>query len=568
MSANLDGKLARQMIEMLQRDGAGSPGAAAMIGLLEKVATPPAGARVTDLSTQAYGLVARIGQAVRYVVQNVTPSTWFGPGQPIAAQADKPEQGTKGRVFDYATGINLSTQPRSEQWAGGVSFPVLRALADSFDLLRLVIETRKDQIASISWEVIPEDGDAEEDKYQEQIEKVTAFFKRPTPKHTWLEWIRLVVEDDLVLGSVALYPWKTRGGDLYALYPVDASMFKLVVDAYGMTPEPPSPAYQQNLKGLPVVDLAADELEYWIRNPRTWKLYGYSPVEQVIITVNIAMRRQAFLLEYYTEGNIPDAIIGVPDTWSPDQIKEFQDWWDSILSGNTAVRRKIRFMPETKGVLLPKDAKEILTDNTDEWLARIICFAFSIAPTALVKMVNRASSQQIAEAAREEGLLPVLNWYAERFTRIANEQLGCPGVKFAWKIQEEIDPAAAATIRKSDVSVGIVSVDEAREDLGLPPIGVGNVVITMSGPVPLKEGVDDAIDKIKNPPKPGEPGGPPLLAGPGVAQDAPPSGKGAPAGAKSGTGPADKVEVHVHNAQPDILINVDVRDELAKRKVA
>jgi len=44
------------------------------------------------------------------------------------------------------------------------------------------------------------------------------------------------------------------------------------------------------------------------------------------MTVNIALRRQLWQLDYYSEGSIPDALIGVPAGWTPDQIKQFQDY--------------------------------------------------------------------------------------------------------------------------------------------------------------------------------------------------------------------------------------------------
>ena len=33
---------------------------------------------------------------------------------------------------------------------------------------------------------------------------------------------------------------------------------------------------------------------------------------------------QLWQLDYFTEGSIPDALIGVPQGWTPDQIKQFQ----------------------------------------------------------------------------------------------------------------------------------------------------------------------------------------------------------------------------------------------------
>jgi hypothetical protein len=44
-------------------------------------------------------------------------------------------------------------------------------------------------------------------------------------------------------------------------------------------------------------------------------VYGYSPVRQVLMTVNIALHRQLWQLDYFTEGSIPDALIGVLQNW-------------------------------------------------------------------------------------------------------------------------------------------------------------------------------------------------------------------------------------------------------------
>ena len=86
------------------------------------------------------GIVARAIEGVRYAITGVTPESWFGPMQPLTPQAPAD---VAGRRFDYPTGYNLQYGPRAYEPVG---FADLRALADNCDILRLVIETRKDQI--------------------------------------------------------------------------------------------------------------------------------------------------------------------------------------------------------------------------------------------------------------------------------------------------------------------------------------------------------------------------------------------------------------------------------------
>jgi hypothetical protein len=76
---------------------------------------------------------------------------WFGPGTPMAPQA--PEE-VKGRAFDFPSNVNVvtSTRPYSP-----ITYETLRAFADSYDLLRLIIETRKDAMERLRWVIQPRD---------------------------------------------------------------------------------------------------------------------------------------------------------------------------------------------------------------------------------------------------------------------------------------------------------------------------------------------------------------------------------------------------------------------------
>jgi hypothetical protein len=44
------------------------------------------------------------------------------------------------------------------------------------------------------------------------------------------------------------------------------------------------------------------------------------------------------------------------------------------------------------------------------WLARIVCYAFSLPPTAFTRQVNRATAETSQEAALDEGQAPLQNW--------------------------------------------------------------------------------------------------------------------------------------------------------------
>jgi hypothetical protein len=404
------------------------------------------------------GIIERVATGIKYMVSGVGPMNFFGPQQPLQPQA---QERSEGRAFDYPVGYNLRIQPREGE---NISFGTLRALADGYDLLRLIIETRKDQVESFEWEIVPRNKEDSADSYKDEIRKATEFFERPDKEHDWAQWLRMQVEDLLVIDAVCVYPRANRAGGLYALELVDAATIKRVLDDGGRTPLPPSVAYQQVLKGIPAGDYSADSLIYMMRNPRTNRIYGYSPVEQIVLTVNIAMRRQLSQLDFYTAGNIPEAIAQVPENWTASQISEFQLWWDATLEGNSAAKRKMRFIPSLDNIVFPKD--QVLKDEMDEWLARIISFAFSTTPMALMKQVNRASGEQMADTAKEEGLLPLLRFLETHISRLLQRYLGCPGLKFKFKVTNKLDGKAQMEVHTGYIAAKVLTPEEVREDLG------------------------------------------------------------------------------------------------------
>ncbi len=408
---------------------------------------------------------------------------WFGPQNPLAPIAP-PD--VAGRQFDYPPGYNLVTRPRAYEPIG---FFELRALADCYDLLRIIIETRKDQIARLGWSVKPRRQRVAVVN-DPRIARIEAFFARPDGANAWDAWLRQLLEDLFVIDAPTLWAERTRGGDLLRLHPIDGATIKRVIDQWGRTPLPPYPAYQQVLHGLPAVNYTARDILYRPRNPRVHKVYGFSPVEQIIVTVNIALRRQVYQLQYYTEGNVPEALIGAPDAWMPEQIERFQLYWDALNAGNTAQRRHAKFVPGGVAKTFIPTREVELTGATDEWLARLCCFAFSVSPQPFVRMMNRATAETAQDQALDEGLAPIRQWVKHLVDDIIAEEFAArPISSSAGRTTAPAIPAKAASIATDYVKAGIKSVNEVRAELGLGPVAGGELPLVMTAQGPVRLGV-------------------------------------------------------------------------------
>lgn len=541
-------------------------------------------------------LMQRVKAAIGIVMGKAPSEQWMGAGQPLPAIA----QETAGRKTDYAVFRNTTINPKTDE---GITFAQLRAVAEAYDPLRLVIETRKDQLAGQTWIIKPKDKTKKDDP---RAEALVALFACPDGEHEWSDWLRLIMEDLLVIDAVAVYPRKTIGGATYGFEVIDGATIKRVVDDSGRTPIK-GVAYQQILKGMPASDFEAGELVYRARNLRSNRFYGYSPVEQVVSTVQIGLNRQMSQLAYFTDGTVPDAFMGVPEGWDIAQIKEWQNYFDALMRGDPNKKRSIRFMAGDMAKTYKETKQPPLKDMFDEWLMRLICYAFSIDPTPFIAQVNRSVAETTREQALQEGLLPLMNWVKNLVNHLLKTYCDAPDMEFCWEEEEVVGAVEQATILGIYVDKGIMDSDEARAKIGMEPRATegeldgggagtdiqatalngtqissmlaivaevaaknlppeaGKAIMTAAFPTTPKDLIDSIFSSLNGFEKP-EPVMPPMAPGQG---NVPPNAK-QPSGAAPKPGeevPAEevdekkkveKVEVHIHNTiqPPDVFVDV------------
>lgn len=447
---------------------------------------------------------------------------WFGPGAPLKPIA--PAE-VAGRAFDYPSGFNLNTMPRAYEPVG---FHTLRQLADSYDPARLIIERRKDQMTRLPWTIrVKHDGNTKPPKSSEVsapmrdlIGEVKRFFEHPTEGLNFRTWLRVILEDLLVLDAPAIFCERDSFGNLAALSPVDGSTIRRIISDQGRQPRPfvwsgipfdylgqrvtPQnyaalgfkvvdgllypPAFQQILKGVPAANLTTLDLIYSPMNVRTNSVWGRSAVENIVTTVSIALRRSMSQLEYFREGNVPEGVFALPESWTPDNVQRFQDYWDSLHAGNLANRRKMKFLPTGKGNAYTPLKEPPLKNEFDEWLVRIVCFAFSYPPGAFVSLSNRSVAEQHERTAEEEGLGPLKQWASDLINGVIERDFD-DSIEFAWLEEAEVDQKLEAEIIERLVSNGIISPNEGRERLGLAPstdpAASGLMVKTATGLIPI-----------------------------------------------------------------------------------
>ena len=447
-------------------------------------------------------------------------ANWYSPFQPIWPYG--PPYLTTPREWDYPVGYNLNYIPERIQM-----MEMFRGMRNSWGVLATIIETRKDQLLRIPY------------KFQVKgkpkassvgIRDMEDFFRKPDKKIRYSQWARKLLDDLFVIDQPTIYFENDRRGRPLAAEVLDgATIFPLIDDAGrrpdsvvdvtpdGMTYLRRQPAYQQIIKGLPM-----DNYDEWeimqvpMRLRPNLPIFGFPPTEQIFIEASEAIRKTLYQLNFWQEGNIPDLIVNVPETWTPRQIAMFQAHFDAMFSGNTALKSKVRFLP---GGMKPFDVKnssgESLWSQRDETLIRLACYAYSVSPTPFIRQTNRATAQNAAQTAEEEGLYPLMSyWKDDIMDVIIQEHHGYDDIEHVFQPMPEPDAEKQAKIFDMAVKNGTHTRNEIREQLGMEPIPGGDIATIEIGNqvVPV-----EAASK-----------------GQGMAMLAPPDGGGSPTPKKPG----------------------------------
>jgi hypothetical protein len=413
-------------------------------------------------------------------IDDVESHDFYSPMQPLWPFG--PPNITHPRAWDYPIGYNLNyVQARME------ALRMFRSMARSWGVLSTIITTRQDQLMRIPWTI------QRRDRPQVKSEGVKAakeFMKRPDGQLRYTQWANKLLFDLLEIDAPSIYFFNDRMGRPLKAVVMDGTTFFPLIDDMGMRPTTEyrvsedgmkylcrQPAFQQIIKGMPLVDLDESELMYVPMRPRPdMPMFGFPATEQIIIETSEAIRKTFYQLNFWAEGTIPDLIVTVPDTWSPRQIAMFQAHSDAAYSGNTALKSKIRYMP---GGMKPFDIKnssgESLWSQRDETLIRLACYAYSVSPTPFIKQVNRSVAQNAQEAAEQEGLYPLMSFWKDNIIDpIIQDRLGLEDIEFIFLPRPERDSTKQATVLDMYVKRGIRNRNEARAELGDEPIPGGD----------------------------------------------------------------------------------------------
>ena len=416
------------------------------------------------------------------------------------AQLERQNQALLQRVSSLEARTPAVIVSAAAQWASTVAFSggnheakLLRMVADQSPIVRAAINVKKRHVTHLEYKV-----DGPDDTISERL---LSMLHNPFPGGTWRTLVGEILEDVLCLDAGALYIWPSVNGDLYGLLPIDANTIWPVPNDWGILLPPPQIAFEQYIAGAKIAELTTDDLIYLTMNPRTWSLAGMSPVESVLHAVGVMLRRMTSSAAAFDDGNIPAFFGEVPEGWTPDQIKLWQEYWDAMTAGQP---HKGMWGPRGANATFPPQANFDVA--FDEWLLKVVCAVMEVQPQELgfTADVNRAtgSSQEIISQRRSVRPLALL--IKEAIDR-AFKVSGYEGYELVFPTLDARDRGEIREDAKSFIPTQVMVPNDIRVELGLEPLEGGDVPVqaaqTSPQPSPTGEGaVTRTLSRAKRKP--------------------------------------------------------------------
>lgn len=403
-----------------------------------------------------------------------TPLDGFmGPGKPTLPA--RPEEAP--RIFQYRPGQNLVSIPRSG--FGMVDFVTLRNLAATCKEVRLNVELIKRQVRGLHWEIVPvRERDKLADSYADEIDAIQEFLEEPDGYHDFDAWINQMMEELLVTDAVTLWPEMMLNGELESLEVIDGTTIRPLLDLRGRIPRPPIPAYVQMIHGVPLSYYERDRLLYEPLNASVASPYGTSPIEWMILAINLSLRREVNQVAEFTEGNVPEALVGAPASWNQSQVDNWQKYWDAMAAGNIKQLRRMHWIPmegAASNIPVYQFRKDDITNTErDKWLMQVACWAFGNSPAefglAPGEGLGGKGYGQAMEGIQYRSMLwPVAEYIASLLTKVIQKRLGKNHLRFAWIGLEPVpDRLKQAQVDQLYINSGVYSVGHVQDRLNIP----------------------------------------------------------------------------------------------------
>ena len=231
--------------------------------------------------------------------------------------------------------------------------------------------------------------------------------------------------------------------------------------------------------GAPVPYVPEDVVWFRYFNPLD-EYAGLSPMAPLRLSADMGM--DALRANRASLGNesLPGLVIETSDYPTDDEVREFYDRWESRFKGANKSRRPALLSKGMRATNLGFSPRDMEYMHSLRWSLEDVSRTYGV-PKLMLGDMERATFSNFRTARRvfwEDTVLPQLSFYEE-----ALQQMLIGPASRGERLRVRFDIGAIEALRENEndrasrrtayVQAGIMTVDEARAELGFGPMGEG-----------------------------------------------------------------------------------------------
>jgi len=396
--------------------------------------------------------------------------------------------------------------------------------------VEMCVKTIINEIASIEWDIVPNDG-MEEQSDDAEIEDIRNFFENPnTNKETFEQvFIKMPVRDLLEINSGIINKVYNLKEELVEVVARDGATFTKNPDVHGMYTN-----RENIILTTKIIDNSRDEVvnhytdmtqtnareksayfQYgWIAGPvpipfgkkeiiwledmkRTDDHYGFSPVQTLAKNLQMLIYMVESDLDYYNDNNVPKGIIGLTDG-DAEEIDAFKEQWTDAqykkddFGNMKKMMHKVPIVNSTPVFTrIEFSSSELQVIEKQKWYTKMVWACFGVTGVELGYTEDAAgAANQIVQSKvfRKKGINPILrnlesayniniisefNYWGTVKTN-AGKEIKRPKYKFVFKKFDVDEEKSKYELYKLQTEAGLKTVNEVRKDEGLEDVDWGD----------------------------------------------------------------------------------------------
>ena len=372
-----------------------------------------------------------------------------------------------------------------------------------------------DEVASLDWDITPKD-EYKYDWVQEDIKKIKQFLTYPNKNNEPFSYlIRGLMKDILEIdagvivkvfdmnsydfenlepksGAPMLKPKGQR--KMTEIYVRDGASFLKEIDKFGF-----EKGYWQYSYQIPAHPMwfNKDEICYIQEHSRSMSCYGFARTQAILDIVKSLHYSTLYNKRFFEETPIPDGALSLLDT-NEVEMRSFMQYWNNEFK---AQPHKIAIMnKDIKWQPFATTQRELEFLETQKWYYNLVISVFGLTPAemGITSELNRATSATQAELVKRKGIRPFLKLLEAFINKNVVDEFGVEGVEFQFIYDDPAEKKAKLDNWNMELSMGIKTVNEVRNELGLEPIAGGDVSNSIMSR--MGGGFNDGGDNTNNTP--------------------------------------------------------------------